>query len=104
VISPDLFPFPFIRTFFTYLDAPVFSRIIPNAMAAVNTMEKYTRAVLSPARLPSIVSIIGFKRGDAIKNDITAPKGTPASSNPRVTGMVEHTQKGVKAPKIAPIK
>ena len=49
-------------------------------------------------------SIIGFRRGDAIKNDITAPNGTPASSNPRVTGMVEHTQKGVRAPKIAPIK
>ena len=36
--------------------------------------------------------IIGFSNGDAIRNDMVAPKGTPALRKPTVIGIVEQAQ------------
>jgi hypothetical protein len=48
--------------------------------------------------------MIGFSKGEAMTNDITGPKGAPAFSIPRVIGIVEQAQKGVKEPTTAPRK
>ncbi len=42
--------------------------------------------------------MIGLSNGEAIRNDIVLPKGTPALRNPTVIGMVEQAQNGVSAP------
>lgn len=47
--------------------------------------------------------IIGLSNGEAIRNDMVDPKGTPACKNPTVIGIVEQAQKGVKAPNPAAI-
>lgn len=47
--------------------------------------------------------MIGFNNGEAIRNDMVAPKGTPAFRKPTVMGMVEQAQKGVRAPNPAAI-
>jgi len=47
--------------------------------------------------------IIGLSNGEAIRNDMVDPKGTPAFKNPTVIGIVEQAQKGVKAPNPAAI-
>jgi hypothetical protein len=49
-----------------------------------------------------MLRIIGFRMGEAITKDITGPKGAPAFKKPRVMGMVEQAQKGVRAPIRAP--
>jgi hypothetical protein len=41
--------------------------------------------------------------GEAIRKDITAPKGAPALKSPTTMGIVEQEQKGVNAPKPAPM-
>jgi hypothetical protein len=41
---------------------------------------------------------MGFSKGEEIKNDIVAPKGTLAFKNPTVIGIVEQAQNGVNAP------
>ena len=56
-----------------------------------------------PTNAPNIAIIIGLSNGDAIRNDIVAPKGTPALRKPTVMGRVEHAQKGVSAPNPAAI-
>jgi hypothetical protein len=48
--------------------------------------------------------IIGFSRGDAIRNEMVDPKGIPELIKPNVIGMVEQAQKGVKDPIRAPKK
>jgi len=48
--------------------------------------------------------MIGFSRGEAMINDITDPKGAPALNIPKVIGMVEQAQKGVREPTVAPRK
>ena len=52
---------------------------------------------------PSIPMMIGLSNGEAIRNDIVLPKGTPALRNPTVIGMVEQAQNGVSAPNQAAI-
>ena len=47
--------------------------------------------------------MIGLSNGEAIRNDIVLPKGTPALRNPTVIGMVEQAQNGVSAPNQAAI-
>ncbi len=44
----------------------------------------------------------GFRMGDVIKNDIAPEKGAPLLKRPTKTGMVEHEQNGVTAPRAAP--
>jgi hypothetical protein len=56
-----------------------------------------------PTNTASIPIIIGLRRGEEIKNDIVAPKGTLALNNPTVIGIVEQAQKGVNAPNPAAI-
>lgn len=46
--------------------------------------------------------ITGFKRGEAIKNDIDGPNGALDDSNPAKIGIVEQEQKGVRAPSPVP--
>ena len=41
---------------------------------------------------------MGLSNGEAIRNDIVAPNGTPALRKPTVMGSVEQAQKGVSAP------
>jgi len=47
--------------------------------------------------------IIGFNTGEAIRNEIVPPNGAPLLNKPTRIGIVEHEQKGVIAPKAAPI-
>ena len=49
----------------------------------------------------TMARMMGFKRGEAMTKEITGPKGAPALSKPRVMGMVEQAQKGVRAPTAA---
>jgi hypothetical protein len=42
--------------------------------------------------------------GEVIKKDIVIPTGIPAEVNPKNTGILEHEQKGVMAPKLDPNK
>ena len=51
-----------------------------------------------PTIAPSIPMMIGFSSGEAIRNDIVEPNGTPAWRNPTVIGIVEQAQNGVSAP------
>jgi hypothetical protein len=46
--------------------------------------------------------MIGLRTGEAKRNDITGPKGTPPFNRPAVIGTVEHEQKGVTAPRPEP--
>lgn len=51
-----------------------------------------------PTIAPSIPMMIGLSSGEAIRNDIVEPNGTPALRNPTVIGIVEQAQNGVSAP------
>jgi hypothetical protein len=46
--------------------------------------------------------MIGLRTGEAKRNDIMGPKGTPPLSKPAVMGTVEQEQKGVTAPRPEP--
>ena len=48
-----------------------------------------------PTIAPNIPIIIGLSSGEAIRNDMVLPKGTPALRKPTVIGMVEQAQNGV---------
>ncbi len=58
-------------------------------------------ALLTPTVAASMATIIGFNRGDEIKNDMTEPNGTLAFKKPTVIGIVEQAQNGVTDPNIA---
>ncbi|MFQ3175766.1 MAG: hypothetical protein ACI93H_000752 [Psychromonas sp.] len=47
---------------------------------------------------------ISLIKGEVIKNAIVIPNGIPAQVNPRKTGILQHQQKGVIAPKTLPKK
>ena len=56
---------------------------------------------------PNIVQnspkMTGFRRGEARRKAMEVPKETPPFNRPTKMGIVEHEQKGVRAPNSAPI-
>ena len=59
--------------------------------------------ILIPKNFKNKMIIIGFRTGEAIKNEMVPPNGAPLLNNPTNIGIVEHEQNGVIAPSAAPI-
>jgi hypothetical protein len=64
----------------------------------------YTTVTFKPNRERRRAIMTGLRTGDAKRNAMIGPKGTPPFSRPAVIGTVEQEQKGVTAPRPEPRK
>jgi hypothetical protein len=82
---------------------PILSSKVPIITAKEKVKPVYIRVAFRPKKVRNRAIIAGFKIGDDIKKDIAPLKGASLLNNPTRIGMVEQEQKGVNAPKAAPI-
>jgi len=68
----------------------------------LNVMMQYMRVSDGPRKARIRKTMIGFRRGDANRKAMHAPKGTFELIRPTRRGIVEQEQNGVSAPKKAP--
>jgi len=90
-------------TFLISFSIPSFSSKLPMSVAKINVNTKYIAVILKPKNFRNKIMIIGFRTGEAIKNEMVPPKGAPLLNSPTRIGIVEHEQKGVMAPRAAPM-
>jgi hypothetical protein len=81
---------------------PSLSRKTPMITANAKVNATYTAVVLRPKNIKNNAIIPGFSKGEDIRKDIAPQNGAPLLNSPTRTGIVEHEQKGVRAPSAAP--
>jgi cAMP phosphodiesterase len=59
----------------------------------------YISVILTPKTPSNIATAISLTKGEVIKNDNVTPRGIPHLRKPIKSGIDEHVQKGVIAPK-----